>query len=98
WDMGSKTIRNEWFNNYKIDRPAPPEELVPQFGYVKEILAELGFFQIGVVGYEADDIIGTLARQHDNITVVSGDRAWVQVSAAGVRRWVTKKGDTEYNN
>src|SRR5699024_7478073 len=94
---GSKTIRNEWFNNYKIDRPAPPEELVPQFDYVKEILAELGFFQIGVVGYEADDIIGTLAKHHDNITVVSGDRDLLQVLAPGVNLWLTKKGYTEYN-
>jgi len=97
WDMGSKTVRNEWFNNYKIDRPAPPEELVPQFDYVKEVLAELGFFQIGVVGYEADDIIGTLAKHHNNITIVSGDRDLLQVLAPGVNLWLTKKGYTEYN-
>ncbi|CAD2075535.1 5'-3' exonuclease [Phocicoccus pinnipedialis] len=97
WDMSSKTVRNEWFSNYKIDRPAPPEELRPQFDYVKEVLAELGFFQIGVTGYEADDIIGTLAKHHDNITIVSGDRDLLQVLAPGVKLWLTKKGYTEYN-
>lgn len=97
WDMGSKTVRNDWFKDYKRDRPAPPEELRPQFDYIKEILAELGFFQIGITGYEADDLIGTIAQHHDNVTIVSGDRDLLQLLSEGVNLWLTKKGYTEYN-
>ncbi len=35
WDMGKSTFRNEMFDGYKQNRPAPPEELIPQFDYVK---------------------------------------------------------------
>ena len=42
---------------YKQNRPAP-EELIPQFDYVKDISEQFGFVNIGVANYEADDVIG----------------------------------------
>ena len=59
WDMGQATFRNAMYTSYKQNRPAPPEELIPQFDYVKDISEQFGFVNIGVANYEADDVIGT---------------------------------------
>ncbi|WP_411841842.1 5'-3' exonuclease H3TH domain-containing protein [Salinicoccus sp. HZC-1] len=97
WDMGSETIRNEWFKDYKKNRTAPPEELIPQFDYVKEVIDDIGFCQTGIKGYEADDIIGTLSVKYDDLIIVSGDRDLLQLLDGTNDIWLTKKGFTEYN-
>ncbi|WP_040608833.1 5'-3' exonuclease [Salinicoccus carnicancri] len=97
WDMGSETIRNEWFKDYKKNRTAPPEELIPQFDYVKEVIDDIGFCQTGISGYEADDIIGTLSKKYDDLIIVSGDRDLLQLLDGTNDIWLTKKGFTEYN-
>lgn len=97
WDMGSETIRNEWFQDYKKNRTAPPEELIPQFDYVKEVIDDIGFCQMGIKGYEADDLIGTLSVKYDDLIIVSGDRDLLQLLDGTNDIWLTKKGFTEYN-
>ena len=52
WDMGQSTFRNDMFDGYKQNRSAPPEELIPQFDYVKEISEQFGTVNIGVTNYE----------------------------------------------
>ncbi len=98
WDMGKETIRNEWFGEYKANREAPPEEMIPQFDYVKEIIHDMGIYQLGIHGYEADDIIGTLADNYDDLLIVSGDRDLLQLLGGSNEIWLTKKGFTEYNH
>lgn len=98
WDMGKETIRNEWFKDYKSNRTAPPKEMIPQFDYVKEIIHDMGFYQLGIHGYEADDIIGTLAVNYDNLIIVSGDRDLLQLLGKNNDIWLTKKGFTEYHH
>ena len=61
WDMGSKTFRTELYEGYKANRDAPPEELIPQFDLVKEVVEAFDMPNIGLVNFEADDCIGTLA-------------------------------------
>ncbi|MCG1009123.1 5'-3' exonuclease [Salinicoccus sp. ID82-1] len=97
WDMGSKTVRNDWYADYKKDRVAPPDELIPQFDHVKEVLDALGMFQIGMKGYEADDIIGTLSKRYDDIIIVSGDKDLLQLLDDRNELWLTKKGYTVYD-
>ncbi|WP_462420826.1 5'-3' exonuclease [Salinicoccus sp. Marseille-QA3877] len=97
WDMGKETIRNEWFKGYKANRTAPPEEMIPQFDYVKEIIHDMGIYQLGIHGYEADDIIGTLAVNYDDLIIVSGDRDLLQLLGKNNDIWLTKKGFTEYH-
>ncbi len=97
WDMGAHTVRNEWFADYKKDRVAPPDELIPQFDYVKEVLDDLNMFQIGLKGYEADDIIGTLSKTYKDIVIVSGDRDLLQLLDEDNALWLTKKGYTVYD-
>lgn len=101
WDMGKSTFRNELFAGYKQNRPDPPEALVPQFSHVQHISQELGFFNIGLPNYEADDVIGTLATQtanknNNNVFVITGDRDLLQCSADNIHIWLVKKGFTEY--
>ena len=47
--MGQETFRNEMYDGYKQNRPAPPDELIPQFDYVKEISHQFGFVNVGVI-------------------------------------------------
>jgi 5'-3' exonuclease len=61
WDMGSTTFRTEQYDQYKANRMAAPEELIPQFELVKDVVQEMGVPNIGIAGFEADDCIGTLA-------------------------------------
>ncbi|MEK4555189.1 5'-3' exonuclease [Jeotgalicoccus sp. FSL K6-3177] len=97
WDMGSKSVRNEWYEGYNANRVAPPEEMVPQFDMIKEVMHDIGFYQDGIAGYEADDVIGTVAQHVDNLTIVSGDRDLLQLINETNRIWLTKKGYTEYH-
>lgn len=100
WDMGQYTFRNEVFSDYKQHRPAPPEELKPQFDLVKEMSEALGFLNIGVKNYEADDVIGTLSKNlsDDNqIYIITGDKDILQCINPNVQVWLTKKGFNIYN-
>src|SRR5699024_1937523 len=100
WDMGKSTFRNDMYDGYKQNRPAPPTELIPQFDYVKEISKQFGFVNIGVQNYEADDVIGTLTHQYSDqnkIYVVTGDKDILQYIYTNVEIWLTKKGFNIYN-
>jgi len=86
---------------YKAHRLAPdggeatPAALVPQVPVIEEVLDALGIARVGVAGYEADDVIGTLAqRAAGPVDVVTGDRDLFQVvdDARGVRVLYTARG------
>ncbi|HBV03936.1 MULTISPECIES: 5'-3' exonuclease [Mammaliicoccus] len=101
WDMGSKTFRNDMFEAYKSNRVAPPEEMVPQFDKAKDIASKLGFCNLGITNYEADDVIGTISKKaqakgHETY-IVSGDRDLLQCIDTDVHVWLTKKGFNLYN-
>ncbi|UWF55775.1 5'-3' exonuclease [Staphylococcus hyicus] len=101
WDMGKATFRNEIFEGYKQNRTEPPEALIPQFEHVKQISEALGFHNIGVSNYEADDIMGTIANFYQTspdtrVTIVTGDRDLLQCATQNVEIWLIKKGFTEY--
>ncbi|UXU53997.1 5'-3' exonuclease [Staphylococcus agnetis] len=101
WDMGKATFRNEIFEGYKQNRTEPPEALLPQFDHVKHISEALGFHNIGVSHYEADDVIGTIASHYKDVedaqvVIVTGDRDLLQCASKNVEIWLIKKGFTEY--
>ncbi|ULG73328.1 5'-3' exonuclease [Macrococcus brunensis] len=100
WDMGAVTFRNEISDAYKAHRQAPPEEMNPQFAHVQQVSQELGFHNIGVRNYEADDVIGTIAKQLEGdyrIKIISGDKDLLQLLDGRIEVWLIKKGFTEYN-
>ncbi len=100
WDMGSVTFRNDMFDGYKSNRDAPPVELLPQFDFAKESAEALGLSNIGVVGYEADDCIGTLAKGYSKevkVSILSGDHDLLQLVDEHINVHILKKGYGQYS-
>ena len=67
WDAGKKTFRHEKYEAYKGTRKPLDEELIVQFPIVREFLDEAGIFRYEIEGYEADDIIGSMAKSHPEL-------------------------------
>lgn len=99
WDMGSKTFRNDLFPDYKANRGAPPEELIPQFDLAKEVVESLNIPNIGTIGYEADDCMGTLSQgysEHSQVFILTGDQDMLQLLKPNVSVILLKKGYGNY--
>jgi 5'-3' exonuclease len=100
WDMGTQTFRNELFDGYKANRPAPPEEMLPQFDMAKEVSEMIGWKNFGEVGMEADDTIGSMVekwKDDADITIISGDKDLLQLLNPTTKIAFTKKGYSEYD-
>lgn len=100
WDMGAKTFRNDIYKDYKANRSAPPEELVPQFDLVKEVVSLFDIPNIGLKNYEADDCIGTLAKQYrteHDVLILTGDHDILQLVHDSVQVAIMKKGQGNYD-
>ena len=99
WDMGAHTFRNDLYDGYKANRPAPPEEMLPQFDMAKNVSKMIGWQKLGTKGLEADDLIGSMIEKWKDdaqITVISGDRDLLQLLNPSTTIAFTKKGYTEY--
>lgn len=99
WDMGSKTFRNEMFPDYKANRGEAPVELIPQFDLVKEVVDAFDIPNIGLEGYEADDCIGTIAKNVDgdtHIHILTGDRDILQLLDERISVILLQKGYGNY--
>ncbi|WP_395390446.1 MULTISPECIES: DNA polymerase I [Levilactobacillus] len=96
FDAGKKTFRTKMYDDYKGGRAKTAPELSEQFPYVKELLAARGIQTYELPDYEADDIIGTLAKQaEDNgftTTIVTGDRDLTQLADAHTTVSISRKG------
>jgi DNA polymerase I len=88
FDAGSKTFRNEIYPAYKANRPDLPEDLRPQFAFTRAATRAFNVPCIEVDGYEADDIIATLARRAreagGTATIISSDKDLMQLIGDGV--------------
>ncbi len=88
FDHSSKTFRNEIYDAYKAQRPDPPEDLVPQFPLTRDATRAFNLACLELEGYEADDIIATLARQAreagGSVTIISSDKDLMQLVGDGV--------------
>src|SRR3989440_459440 len=89
FDYSEKTFRNEIYPAYKGHRPDPPDELIPQFPLMREVVRAFGLLPIEQRGFEADDIIATYAREAveagADATIVAGDKDLMQLVRPGVR-------------
>ncbi|RST86290.1 DNA polymerase I [Aquibium carbonis] len=83
FDYSSKTFRNELYPEYKANRSAPPEDLVPQFGLIRQATRAFDLPCIEMEGFEADDIIATYARlaceAGADTTIISSDKDLMQL-------------------
>ena len=88
FDAGRHTFRNDIYAEYKANRPEPPEDLVPQFGLIREATRAFNVPCIELAGFEADDVIATYARQAiaagDEVIIVSSDKDLMQLVRDGV--------------
>ena len=83
-----ETFRREIYPGYKAHRDAMPEDLVPQLPYIRRILQALNIPALEAPGFEADDVIATLARSFAAdgvaVTVVTGDKDLLQIVSDGI--------------
>ena len=96
FDLSGPTFRHEQFEDYKGHRPKMPDDLVPQVSLVKEIVRGFSIPVVELAGYEADDIIGTLACHHAalgrEVLIVTGDRDCLQLVDDNVKALITRRG------
>lgn len=83
FDYSSQTFRKELYPEYKANRTAPPEDLIPQFGLIRQATHAFNLPCIEKEGYEADDIIATYARLAEEagatVTIISSDKDLMQL-------------------
>lgn len=97
FDFSRKTFRNQIYEAYKGTRGETPEDLRSQFPILKSLLKTMGLTVIEQEGIEADDIIGTFAKNAhcSQKIVLSGDRDLLQLIDNQTQVWLTHKGITE---
>ncbi len=99
FDAGKTTFRHETFSEYKGGRQKTPPELSEQFPFIRELLDAFHVSRYELPNYEADDIIGTLAKQAGEkgieVKIISGDRDLLQLVSDTTRVCITRKGITE---
>lgn len=96
FDMHAPTFRHKQYSEYKAGRAPTPPELVTQFSIIKDILKDMGIAVLECEGFEADDILGTLARQAKqedlDVLLVTGDKDALQLIDDRIHVLMTKKG------
>lgn len=96
FDLPAPTFRKELYTEYKATRKPMPEDLAMQMPMLKQLLRSMQINIVELAGFEADDVIGTLAKKCDYETViVTGDRDSLQLVSDSTRVWLTKRGITE---
>ena len=99
FDVSRQTFRSERYPEYKANRSSTPDEFHGQIDITKEVLNALGITVLSEPGFEADDLIATLATQAENegyrVLVVSGDRDSLQLVSDDVTVLYPRKGVSE---
>ena len=89
FDSARKTFRNEIYSEYKANRTEAPEDLAPQFEYIRKSVKAFNLPSIELLNYEADDLIATYAKQITNagakVTVISSDKDLMQLVSNKIR-------------
>ncbi len=96
FDLPGKNFRHDMYEDYKATRKETPEDLIPQFDLVKDVVRSLGIVIVEKEGYEADDVIGTIAVQatKDNIEtiIVTGDKDTLQLVDTHAKVFTMSRG------
>ena len=99
FDVSRQTFRSERYPEYKANRSSTPDEFHGQIDITKEVLGALGITVLAEPGFEADDLIATLATQAENegyrVLVVTGDRDSLQLVSDDVTVLYPRKGVSE---
>ncbi|MBU0531695.1 DNA polymerase I [Patescibacteria group bacterium] len=100
WDLPGKTFRHAKYAEYKATREVKEQELYDQIPMIQEILDAFGIPSLSAEGYEADDVIGTLAKRMDKkpevaVEIVTGDLDALQLVTDGTKVLFFQKGISE---
>ncbi len=91
FDVSRRTFRNDIYPQYKANRDETPPDLIPQFALVRDVTTAFNLPQIEVEGFEADDVIATMARQAAakgmDVTIISSDKDLMQLIAPTIRMY-----------
>jgi DNA polymerase-1 len=94
-DAPGPTFRHDLSPDYKANRPRMPEDLAEQIPFIKRLITALGIAYMEIPGYEADDIIGTLATwasdQGADVVMISSDKDLLQLVSPKVHMWDSMK-------
>jgi len=89
FDSARKNFRNEIYKDYKANRSEAPEDLVPQFEYIRKSVDAFNVTSAEMLNYEADDLIATytdqIIKKGAKVTIISGDKDLMQLVKPGVR-------------
>ena len=100
FDMKSPTFRHEEYKEYKAKRKKMPPELAMQLPLLKEVLGAMNIKMLECEGYEADDIIGTIAKKAEEEgmepVIITGDKDELQLASDKTKVVITKKGVSEF--
>ncbi len=99
FDTPQPTFRHEKYELYKATREKTPDELIEQLPDIKTITEAMGIRQIEKPGFEADDVIGTLARQGEeeglDVFIVTGDKDFMQIVSDRVQIYNIMRPDSD---
>jgi DNA polymerase-1 len=99
FDVGGPTFRTKEYQEYKAGRRSMPDDLRPQLEKVREVLQAFSIPIYGIEGFEADDLVGTMARiaeeRGHSVTIVSGDLDCLQLVSESVEALVPRRGITD---
>lgn len=104
FDVHAPTFRHKMYEAYKGTRKGMPDELREQVPVLKELLRAMGIVIFEKAGFEADDILGTIAKKSEKdgllVSLVSGDRDLLQIATDNIKIRIpkTKMGKTEIEN
>ena len=89
FDSARKTFRNEIYKDYKANRSEAPDDLVPQFEYIRKSVLAFSLPSVDLINYEADDLIATyvdqILKKGAKVTIVSSDKDLMQLYKKNVR-------------
>ncbi len=98
FDAKGPTFRHEMYKDYKANRPPMPEDMVIQLPYIKKVTAAFNLPIIEMQGFEADDLIGTIARLTEkegfSVVIVTGDKDFMQLVTDKIAIWDPMKDST----
>ena len=99
FDPKGPTFRHEEYKEYKAQRPPAPDEIVRQMPWCRQVVEALNMPIVEVPGFEADDVIGTLARRGEeaglDVLILTGDLDALQLVTPHVRVYATRRGITD---
>jgi len=100
FDMKAPTFRHKEYEEYKAGRKKMPPELAMQLPLLKEVLGAMNIKMLEQQGFEADDIIGTIAREAEEQglepLIITGDKDELQLATDKTRVIITKKGISQF--